>query len=46
MGNIWYRNGYFVPMGAINLIIYPLKEIKMWNPKLWDINYFMYTTLM
>ena len=42
MGNIWYRNGYFVPRGAINLMIYPLKEIKMWNPKLWDINYFMW----
>ena len=42
MGNIWYRNGYFVPRGAINLIIYPFREIKMWSPKLWDINYFMW----
>ena len=42
MGNIWYRNGYFVPRGAVNLMVYPLREIKMWNPKLWDINYFIW----
>ena len=42
MGNIWYRNGYFVPRGAVNLMVYPLREAKMWNPKLWDINYFIW----
>ena len=45
MGNIWYRNGYFVLMGALNLIMYPLFEIRMWNPMLWDINYFMWMLL-
>jgi|DEB0MinimDraft_10_1074344.scaffolds.fasta_scaffold82060_2 hypothetical protein len=42
MGNIWYRNGYFTPKGALSLIVYPLQEIKMWNPNLWDINYFIW----
>ena len=39
MGNIWYRNGHFVPMGALRVAIYPFKNYRMWNPEIWDINY-------
>jgi hypothetical protein len=43
MGNIWIRSGYFIPMGAINLIIYPFKEKYMWLiPEMWMINYWMW----
>jgi len=42
MGNIWWRNDYFSPMGGIHLMIYPLKEIQMWFPEFWDINYFIW----
>lgn len=46
MGNIWWREGYFTPMGAINVIIYPLREIKMWNMEMWDINYFIWIIIV
>jgi hypothetical protein len=39
MGNIWYRNGHIVPMGAFRVAIYPLRNYRMWNPEIWDINY-------
>ena len=40
MGNIWWRNNsYFAPMGAINVMIYPFRNIMMWKPEFWDINY-------
>ena len=43
MGNIWLRSGYFMPMGAIKLIIYPFKEIHMWLlPEMWIINYWIW----
>ena len=42
MGNIWWRNDYFSPLGAIKIIVYPLYEIKMWNIEFWDINYFIW----
>ena len=42
MGHIWWRDGNFTPMGAIKVILYPLKEIKMWNIEMWDINYFIW----
>ena len=42
MGNIWWRNDYFSPLGAIKIIAYPLYEIKMWNTEFWDINYFIW----
>ena len=42
IGNIWWRNDYFSPMGAIKIIVYPLYEIKMWNVEFWDINYFIW----
>lgn len=42
MGNIWWRAGHFTPMGAIYVILHPLKEIKMWNMEMWDINYFIW----
>ena len=42
MGNIWWRNGYFRPLGAVKLMIYPFKNYKMWLFELWDINYFIW----
>lgn len=45
MGNIWWRDGYFTPMGALDVMLYPLKEIKMWNIEMWDINYFIWIGL-
>ena len=42
MGNIWWRNNYFSPLGVIKIIAYPLYEIKMWNIEFWDINYFIW----
>ena len=42
IGNIWWRNDYFTPMGAIKIIVYPLCEIKIWNVEFWDINYFIW----
>ena len=35
MGQIWIRNGNFMPMGAF-------KNIRIWMPKVWDINYPMW----
>jgi ABC-type antimicrobial peptide transport system permease subunit len=42
MGNIWWREDHFTPMGAIYVMLYPLKEIKIWNIEMWDINYFIW----
>ena len=43
MGNIWIRSGYFMPMSAINLMIYPLSEKYMWLfPEMWIINYWIW----
>ena len=43
MGNIWIRSGYFTPVGAIKLIIYPFKEKYMWLlPEMWIINYWIW----
>ena len=42
MGNIWYRCGNFVPMGALYLMIYPLYEINMWYLSMLDINYILW----
>ena len=39
MGNIWYRDSTFVPMNALNLMVYPFKNAMMWKPQLWMINY-------
>ena len=39
MGNIWWRNDKFMPMGAVNVILYPFKNIQMWTkPEMWIIN--------
>ncbi len=43
MGNIWYRNGeYFSPMGAVNVIFYPLYSVEMWRFEMWDLNFFIW----
>jgi hypothetical protein len=46
MGNIWYRNNeYFSPMGAVNVMIFPFRNLQMWYPTMWDINYIMWLLL-
>lgn len=45
MGNIWWREDHFTPMGAIYVMLYPLKEIKMWSIEMWDINYFIWIVI-
>ena len=43
MGNIWIRSGYFAPMGALRLIIYPFKEIHIWTlSEMWIVNYWIW----
>jgi len=47
MGNIWIRNSgtndwYFTFSGLLLLILYPLKEIYMWYPSMWTINFFIW----
>ena len=39
MGNIWWRNNRLVPLSAIKVMMYPFKNIQMWLPQVWDINY-------
>lgn len=47
MGNIWYRNNeYFSPMGAVSVILFPLQSTEMWNPSMWDINYFIWLLIV
>jgi len=46
MGNIWYRNNeYFSPMGALRVMVFPFRNIQMWYPTMWDINYIMWLLL-
>ena len=43
MGNIWYRNGeYFSPLGAVNVILYPLYSVEMWRFEMWDLNFVLW----
>ena len=39
MGNIWLRDGHFSPKGIYNATIFPFKNIRMWHPNMWDINF-------
>ncbi len=39
MGNIWIRDGHFTPRGAVDVMLYPLTEWRMWKPEMWIINY-------
>lgn len=50
MGNIWIRNdvenkSVFVPHNLFSLIVRPLYDKNMWNPYLWDINYFVFSSI-
>ena len=47
LGNIWYRidstgNRKIMIKGAISVILYPFKNITLWYPNNWDLNYFIY----
>lgn len=47
LGNIWFRiNSNNIRciniLGAINMILYPLKNITFWYINNWDLNFFMY----
>ena len=42
MGNIWWRDGHFSPKGIYNCVFYPFKNIRMWWPDMWDINFPMW----
>lgn len=47
MGNIWWRNGKFVPSNAIRLMIHPLSHSYMWSfRQMWIINYFVWLFLL
>ena len=39
MGNIIFRNNYIYIIGLLNLIIYPLFNLYMWNINLLSINF-------
>ena len=50
MGNVWYRkdsdgNGFFSFGGLFDLIIFPLKNLQMWYPSMWDINIYIWLSL-
>lgn len=47
MGNVWYRKdsdgiGFFSFGGLFDLIIFPLKNLQMWYPSMWDINFYIW----
>lgn len=47
LGNIWFRfNADNVRviniMGALNMIIHPLKNLTFWSIENWDLNFFIY----
>ena len=37
--------GIFPFRGLFDLMVYPLVNIQMWKPDLWDINYFMWISV-
>ena len=39
MGNIWWRAGRLSPGGAWAVMMYALRERRMWSPEFWDLNY-------
>lgn len=45
IGNIWWRGNHFSPLGAIEIIKYPLQESRMWSIEYWDVNYFIWVTV-
>ena len=50
MGNVWYRkdsdgNGFFSFEGLFDLIIFPLKNLQMWYPSMWDINFYIWLSV-
>lgn len=47
LGNIWYRlnadNIRVINLfSALNMLLYPLKNITFWYIKNWDLNFFIY----
>ena len=50
MGDIWIRKddkneNVIVPYNLFALIIRPIYDKNMWNPYLWDINYFIFSSI-
>lgn len=39
MGNIWWRAGRLSPGGAWAVMMYALREPRMWRREYWDLNY-------
>lgn len=51
LGGIWLRYNsknqlIFSPIGIYNMVVYPLKNLQLWFPQNWDINFFMFTGLL
>ena len=51
LGNIWFRlNADNIRciniMSAINIILYPLKNLTFWYVQNWDLNFFIYYILI
>lgn len=51
LGNIWFRyNSNNIRciniLGAISMILYPLKNLTFWYVQNWDLNFFIYYILI
>lgn len=44
LGNIWWRNGRFMPSSIVRMVTFCLTEKAVWRPSLWDLNYCMWLT--
>lgn len=42
LGNIWWRDGRFMPMSILRMAGYALREPRIWLPDMWDLNYFVW----
>ena len=42
MGNIWWREGKFFPIGAISIIVDPIYNSTLWNYSVWDLNFIIW----
>ena len=42
MGNIWWREGKFFPIGAVSMIVDPVYNLTLWNYSVWDLNFIIW----